>query len=670
MPNALAEQSSPYLRQHADNPVNWVAWSPAAFAEAKRRDVPVLVSLGYSTCHWCHVMAHESFEDGSTASLMNANFVCIKVDREEHPEVDAIYMDAVQALTGHGGWPLNAFTDHSGQPFYACTYLPTQNWQQLLQHLTQLWHTQREKITDAAERLTEHLRQEQSTVGNLTPDVWKQLQRGLERSFDKQHPAYTYGQNQAPKFPSSQLLPLLLATTRPAWREQAQLVLEAMQDAGIHDRVGGGFHRYSVDREWRLPHFEKMLYDNAQLITTYAHAERADFLRTAVNAGDYLLRDMRVEANGKFVGYAAAEDADDPGGEGSFYAWSPAQLSAALGEPIGAEIAAQWDIHTGQAEVGHSGHLEPVLSHIPHPRGRRDKKNIAAERETWEKYYPTMREIRAPRPRPGRDDKVLTDQNGLALEAFAALSRFCKEDRFTTATRELATLIQQRHTSNGLMRTEQLPAFITDYGSSVTGLIAAFNCLGDPALINRAVAICDEAIQRLQAEDGGFYVTPAGRADLIRRGREPLDNAWPAGQNALALGCSHLWTITGDTKWRSVCEKIIASSANIAMQAPTACATLLHAYLTLTRGALTAVVIGREQETVELLNACRSSTITNLAIIPVATCREQTWECLSGRREISQPQVLICHGTTCLLPATTPDAVRERLASVQAGWDV
>ena len=235
MPNALAKESSPYLKQHADNPVNWVAWSPAAFAEAKRRDVPVLISIGYSTCHWCHVMAHESFEHGVTASQMNANFVCIKVDREEHPEVDAIYMDAVQALTGHGGWPLNAFADHAGRPFYACTYLPTPNWQKLLDQLTQLWHTDRVKITTAAAQLTEHLSQNHIVAGDMPANTWDVLGQSLNRTFDASHPGYADGPLQAPKFPSSQLLPLLLLTGRHAWVEQATLVLEAMQDAGIHE---------------------------------------------------------------------------------------------------------------------------------------------------------------------------------------------------------------------------------------------------------------------------------------------------------------------------------------------------------------------------------------------------------------------------------------------------
>jgi uncharacterized protein YyaL (SSP411 family) len=450
-------------------------------------------------------------------------------------------------------------------------------------------------------------------------------------------------------------------------------VLEAMQDAGIHDRVGGGFHRYSVDRKWRLPHFEKMLYDNAQLIVAYARAGvqlgRPDFLRTAVNAGDYLLRDLRVTTDGKFQGYAAAEDADDPGGEGSFYAWSPSQLTATVGEAAGKALMIQWDIMAGHAEHGPSGHAEPVVTHIPHPRGARldtmaPDGDVQALRASWEPHLPVLRAARANRPRPGRDDKVLTDQNGLALEAFAVLGRLTGEERFITACRELAAIVIARHGVDGLKRTERLSAFITDYGSSLTGLTAAFDLLGDPALIDAAIRIADEAVAKLRAEDGGFFVTPAGRSDLVRRGREQTDNAWPSGQNALTLGFVRLWNLTGQAKWKKLADGVFTTSAAIALQAPSACSTLLSAWMQVGRGHLTAVVAGdpADPRTRELLAACRRSVIPGLTIVPVATCRTQSWECLEGRTDLTDPQALICLGTTCLAPAKTLADVEARLA--------
>ncbi len=679
MPNLLSTSSSPYLRQHADNPVAWRPWGEEAFAEARRRDVPVLVSIGYSTCHWCHVMAHESFEDHATAELMNDMLVCVKVDREEHPEVDAIYMDAVQALTGHGGWPLNALTDHSGRPFYACTYLPTAAWQRLLRHLDELWRSDRAKVASAAAEITAHLTAAEPQGGALTAAVWERLAAVVGQTFDVENPGYAWNQERAPKFPPSQLLALQLASLRPDWSARAALVLEAMQDAGLHDRVGGGFHRYSVDRRWRLPHFEKMLYDNAQLIADYALAgrqlDRPDFMQSAVNAGDYLLRDLRVTAEGRFLGYAAAEDADDPDGEGSFYAWSPEQLRAALGDERAQQLIAAWDIRPGRRQAGHGGHSEPAVVHIPHPRGAQRGSDHAsaapglqAERAQWESVLPTLRAVRSTRPRPGRDDKVLTDQNALALEAFAVLGRLSGEERFVAACRELSVVLLARHAPAGLLRLPQRPAYITDYGSLVAGLAAAFDLLGDPALIAAAARIADEAVARLRADDGGFYTTPEGRSDLVRRGRETTDNAWPAGQNALALGLIRLWNLTGSGRWRALAEGIFSASSAAALQAPSACATLLSAWLQAGRGHLVAVVAGDADDpaTRALLACCRAATLPGLAVVPLAACRAEAWSCLDGRRDLTAPQALICLESSCLAPATSAEACTARLAEAAA----
>ncbi|NRA39491.1 MAG: thioredoxin domain-containing protein, partial [Planctomycetes bacterium] len=262
--NDLINSQSPYLLQHAYNPVDWKEWSPAAFAEAKRRDVPVIVSIGYSTCHWCHVMAHESFEDQATADIMNQHFVCVKVDREQNPEVDEIYMDTVQAMTGHGGWPLNAIVDHQGQPFFAGTYYRKEQWQNILTQIDQVWDNDRERVAKACTEISQVVRSMNDRQPTDVPaDIWQTFERAVSSSFDAQHPAFGSGQ---PKFPSSQLLQSIFAhklDNSDAMIKQAEQVLQAMQDAGLHERVGGGFHRYSVDAVWRVPHFEKMLYDNA-----------------------------------------------------------------------------------------------------------------------------------------------------------------------------------------------------------------------------------------------------------------------------------------------------------------------------------------------------------------------------------------------------------------------
>ena len=650
MPNALATCSSPYLRQHADNPVAWVPWSEAAFAEARRRDVPLLVSIGYSTCHWCHVMAHESFEDEAAAVEMNRRFVCIKVDREEHPEVDHIYMDAVQALTGHGGWPLNAFVDHAGRPFYACTYLPRGNWLKLCDHLGTLWRDDRPRIAGAAEEITRHLQDDEATPGTLPAEVEQLLAQQLGRAWDERNPGFGWNPQKAPKFPPSQFLNLAVGHRDPALAGMAERILEAMQDAGIHDRVGGGFHRYSVDAEWRLPHFEKMLYDNAQLISAYVRHGRADFRQTAVNAGDYLLRDLRIGD-----AYAAAEDADDPDGEGSFYAWSPAQLTAALGAADGELLAREWDITASERHVGHHG-PEPVTSHIPHPRGT----GAIGERAAWERFLPVLRQARDTRQRPGRDDKILTDQNSLALEAFAWLGRITGEARFIDACRALAAFLRTRHTPGGLRRTDERPAYITDYGAYVCGMCAAFDLLGDPTLIDAAAAAADEAVERLRGDNGGFYTTPAGRADLIRRTQEHTDNAWPGGEAQLILGLARLWSVTGHHRWRALAEGGLSAAADSASRAPASSATMIQAWRLLQGGPRTAVIVGDDPA---LAAAVRVGSDPRIAIVPLATCRDRDWECLEGRRELAEPQVLVCVGTGCLAPAKTAAEVAERLSS-------
>ncbi len=476
------------------------------------------------------------------------------------------------------------------------------------------------------------------------------------------------------------MLALLLESGRPAWRQAAERILEAMQDAGIHDRVGGGFHRYSTTRDWRVPHFEKMLYDNAQLMGAYARASvvcgRADFRRTAIAIGDYLLRDLRVMHEGAFRGYACAEDADDPGGEGAFYAWTPEALVAVLGEADGRRLAQEWDLRPGQVEVGPHGHADPVASHIPQPRAAGIPAGAVgqARRAAWESFLPRLRQARAMRPRPGRDGKVLTDQNALALEGFALLARATGEARFRDATRELAAVLIRRHEADGLVRLAyagrtlgRRPAFITDYGALVAGLMAAFDALGDPALVRAAQRVADEAVARLRADDGSFFTTPAGRDDLVRRGREPLDNAQPAGQNSLAVGLVRLWNVTGDGRWRDLATGIVRSSAALVPHAVQATATLLSAWRGLQIGHATAVVLGPADDprTIALLVAGRQALIPHLAVVPAAVGIAERWSCCAGLENTAEPQVQVCLGTTCLAPARSAEEVAVRLRQAE-----
>ncbi|MCX8040844.1 MAG: thioredoxin domain-containing protein [Planctomycetota bacterium] len=650
MQQRLRQSPSTYLRQHAEQPVDWWPWSEEAFAEARRRDVPLLVSIGYATCHWCHVMAHESFADPETAALMNAALVSIKVDREEHPEVDAFYMDAVQALSGHGGWPLNAFVDHQGRPFFAVTYLPRPSWQRLVREVARAWHERRAQLLASAAQLTAHLCRDESAVGALAPNIGERFRSQLAAAYDAEHPGLAWSAARAPKFPPSCQLHLLLSGAAEE-AAIAEAILAAMQDSGLHDRVGGGFHRYSVDRQWRVPHFEKMLYDNALLIGAYARAHlrtgRRDFLATAVNAADYLLRELRVYEGGRFLGYAAGEDADDPRGEGAFYAWTRAELCAALGEEAGTRLAREWDLHDDEPqEPAAGGHREPLPGRIPHPRG--SGLDLEPLRAGWESSLPILRARRAARPRPIRDELVLTDWNGLALEGLAWVARASGEARHSAAVRELADALWQRRSPQGLLHLPGRPALVTDYGALACGLLAAFDALGDPELVARASALLAEAEQRLRAADGGFYVAPAESPLLLRRGREPLDNAWPSGEAQLALAAARLWHLTGDASWRALGEAVLASAARSINELPLQAATALRAQRALARGG-TVVVRGSA-----LLAAARRCPDDALAIVPLAAGAAAGWACAAGHALPGPDEAWVCRGGRCLSPV--PDA--------------
>jgi uncharacterized protein YyaL (SSP411 family) len=684
MANALTHAASPYLRQHAEHPVAWVEWGEAAFAEARRRGVPLLISIGYATCHWCHVMAHECFEDPAIAEVMNAHFVNVKVDREELPEVDAIYLDALQALTGRGGWPLNAFVDHDGRPFFALTYAPPPRWMDLITSISDLWRGDRRRLDEAATELTAHLRD--ATLrrpADVPADLSERLATRLAQRFDAEHP----GLGRAPKFQPSQLLLWLLHAGDEVRGGRAMTVgiLEAMQDAGIHDRVGGGFHRYSTDRAWRVPHFEKMLYDNAQLAVAYAQAGvffgRADFSRTAVRIGEYLLRDMRVEdAAGRFEGYATAEDADDTGplgpgecAEGGYYALSPQLVARVVGPGHAEHLVRAWDLAEGAPEIGPSGHLEPVTRHIPHPRAQSldatasalGVESAEALRASWEPHLPALRRARNAARRPMRDDKVLTDMNGLALSALATLARLAPlaadRARFLAATSELSEALARRHPAAGLLRLgppSPRPAVATDYGLLALGLVDAYRALGDPALVARAERVVDEAVARLGAEGGGFIKTPAGRTDLVLRAREDVDGPHPSGQHALALAATRLDVITGEARWRAIAEGVVGAQAERLAAVPEACATLGLAVDTLTRGARVVVVAGKGQEAARLLAIARRAV--DPRVFAVDATRAPEWG-TTRERQAGHGAAWLCEGSACHLPTTDPEALAASL---------
>jgi len=661
--NRLAGSNSPYLLQHASNPVHWVPWGDEALEEARRLDKPLLVSIGYSTCHWCHVMAHESFEDEETAKLMNENFVNVKVDREELPGVDAYFMEAAALMGVSTGWPLNVFIDPQGNAFYGGTYFTNQQWKVLINELSQHWETNKGAVIKTGERLTAAMeRIAQSSRG----DVFISNLPALEPLIDKAQEELMKGYNQEnPGFPSPQgaqfppTLALSFMMEQGRRLDRVEAILTAMQDSGLHDRVGGGFHRYTVDVQWRVPHFEKMLYDNAQLMGLYARGavlfDREDFLTTARGIGDYLLRDMRVNFRGNFQGYATAEDADDPGGEGSFYAWGPEMIREALSPEKAEKIIRQWDLKVTPRR-GHG----PLEGSIPHPRGAQgyNPGEIGFTLDEWRDIQSQLLMVRSDRPRPGRDSKVLTDLNGLTLEGFSQLARVTGDVAYVNAARELADLLISQTRDGIISRTRGIEGYITDYGFLLLGFTAAYPLLEDPALIEASVLVGQLAVENLATSRGSFYSSQEGSTGLPVRRIDPYDGQIPSGQSALALGFSRLYGITGNKEYFQRVREIIDSQDQSYQGHPHYLTTLLRAQALLETPwhiVLAGGGPGYDDLKGELLK------VVGPEYLVISAQGGGDWPILENRRDLGSPQVLICNDTSCLLPAYSVEQVLGRL---------
>ncbi|MBU3870829.1 thioredoxin domain-containing protein, partial [Streptomyces sp. 4503] len=571
MPNRLAHETSPYLLQHAENPVDWWPWSDEAFEDARRRGVPVLLSVGYSSCHWCHVMAHESFEDKETADYLNAHFVSVKVDREERPDVDAVYMEAVQAATGQGGWPMTVFLTPEAQPFYFGTYFPPRprpgmpSFRQVLEGVSAAWTDRREEVRDVAGRIVEDLAQRTGiALGSDAPappgeeDLHAALM-GLTREFD----ATRGGFGGAPKFPPSMALEFLLRHHARTGSEGAlQMVsatCEAMARGGIYDQLGGGFARYSVDAGWTVPHFEKMLYDNALLCRVYAHLWRATgsdlARRVALETADFMVRELRTAQGG----FASALDADSDDGtgrhvEGAYYVWTPEGLRETLGE-ADAEFAA------GYFGVTQEGTFEQGASVLQLPDGERpaDASRVASVRER----LLAARELRA---RPGRDDKIVAAWNGLAVAALAETGAYFDRPDLVDVATEAAELLMRLHMDQrGRLARTSLDGtagghagVLEDYADVAEGFLALSAVTGDGAWVDFAGLLLDTVLTRFTAEDGTLFDTADDAEALIRRPQDPTDNAAPSGWTAAAGALLSYAAITGSFRHREAAERALA----------------------------------------------------------------------------------------------------------------
>ncbi|MGW6896910.1 thioredoxin domain-containing protein [Streptomyces sp. NPDC054919] len=564
MSNRLAQVTSPYLLQHADNPVDWWPWSPEAFEEARSRNVPVLLSVGYASCHWCHVMAHESFEDEEVAAYLNAHFVPVKVDREERPDVDAVYMEAVQAATGQGGWPMTVFLTADAEPFYFGTYFPPEprhgmpSFRQVLEGVVSAWTDRLDEVTEVAGRIVRDLAGRSLAHGGEglpgEPELAQAL-LALSREYDEKHGGF----GGAPKFPPSMTIEFLLRhharTGAEGALQMAADTCEAMARGGMYDQLAGGFARYSVDREWAVPHFEKMLYDNALLCRVYAHLWRATgsepARRVALETADFMVRELRTAQGG----FASALDADseDGGGkhvEGAYYVWTPAQLREVLGE----EDAAFASEYFGVTE---EGTFEEGASVLQLPRT-----DVAVDADRAADVRARLLAAREERARPGRDDKVVAAWNGLAIAALAETGAYFDRPDLIERATEAADLLVRVHMGDVARlartskdgRTGDNAGVLEDYGDVAEGFLALAAVTGEGVWLEFAGFLLDIVLQHFTGEGGQLYDTADDAEQLIRRPQDPTDSATPAGWTAAAGALLSYAAYTGSEAHRAAAE--------------------------------------------------------------------------------------------------------------------
>jgi len=593
--NRLSDATSPYLLQHAGNPVDWWPWSEEAFAEARARNVPVLLSVGYAACHWCHVMAHESFEDPPTAELLNENLVAIKVDREERPDVDAVYMAATQAMTGQGGWPMTVFMTPEGEPFYTGTYFPRDVFQRLVRGVAKAWHEDRDGVIGQAGRIAAALAERAAPLRGQTPEaglsaLCDQAVAALAEDYDTQRGGF----GGAPKFPPSMVLEFLLRhSERPGGAESGGRALamvtgtaHPMARGGMYDQLGGGFARYSVDADWVVPHFEKMLYDNALLARVYAHLWRrtGDPLarRVARETCAWMIRELRTPEGG----FASALDADSEGEEGRFYTWTPAELTAVLGAAEGRYAAETW----GVTEAGTFEHGRSVLQLRADP----------AEPDRYAAIRDALLAARERRVRPGRDDKVVAAWNGLAIAALAECGLLLAEPGFTAAAGDAAALLGRVHLrGERLARTSRAgvagpsAGVLEDYACVAEGLLVLSGVTGRAGWLTMAGQLLDTALARFSDGAGAFYDTADDGEALIYRPADPIDGPTPSGTFAMAGALLGYAALTGSAGHREAALAALGVLGPIAPQYPRAAGAGLAVAEAVVAGPAEIAVVGR-----------------------------------------------------------------------------
>ncbi len=677
MPNRLASETSPYLLQHKDNPVDWYPWGEEAFAKAREEDKPLFLSIGYSSCHWCHVMERESFESEEIAALMNEHAVNIKVDREERPDIDSVYMAAVQAMTGRGGWPLSVFLTPDGRPFFAGTYFPPEDrgglpaFPRVLAAVSDAYRNRRSDVLATTIRVIEHLKRQEggASADPLTRDLLDRAHRALAGTFDSEHGGF----GREPKFPQPMTCEFLLRHWRRTGDPQAlwmvELTLQKMARGGIYDQIGGGFHRYSTDAFWLVPHFEKMLYDNALLARVYLHAWQATgnafYERVVRETLAYLEREM-LDAEG---GFYSAQDADSEGQEGRFFVWTAPEVVGALGPDL-ARVAC------GCFGVTETGNFEGrnVLS-----RPRSDEEaagalglSVGELRRSLEEVRTGLLAARKRRVRPALDDKVLTGWNALALAAFAEAGAALSEPGYVAIARRNAEFILGPLVAEGrLLRTwrrgrSKLSGYLEDYAFFVDALLSLYEATFEERWLKEATELADSMLEQFRdSATGVFYDTGEQHERLIVRPREIFDNAMPSGGSAAAAALLRLAVFTGKREYEGMAAVSLRSVRGLLERAPSGLANWLAAldfYLSTPKEI---VVIGSRQHpaTRALLQVCYGRYLPNRVIAGVEAPSDQpSSPLLEGRGKLDgRPIAYVCEDYACELPVTDPADLAAQL---------
>ncbi len=687
--NRLAGETSPYLLQHAHNPVDWFPWGPDALARARLLDRPIFLSIGYAACHWCHVMERESFEDEPTAAYLNSRFIAIKVDREERPDLDQVYMGAVQAMTGGGGWPMSVFLTPEGRPFYGGTYFPKApshglpSFRQVLEGIDRAWREQRGELEEAGARLVGQLAaQARNAAGPAPqPDLLDTAVTLIEQSFD----ARNGGWGGAPKFPQPMTIEFLLRRAAAGDRRAlplARRTLDRMADGGIHDQLGGGFHRYATDAIWLVPHFEQMLYDNAQLARVYLHAwaltgdER--YCEVATGTLTYMLRRLTTH-DGAF---AASEDADTAGQEGATFTWRAEEIREALGDDATLFLDAY-----GVTELGNWEGVSILSRVVPTPELAKRHGIAPAEVDRRLRDGRTKLLVRRDgRPQPARDDKALASWNGLAIAALADGARLLAlagveglAARYrNAATRAAGAILGGLLAEDGRLGRSWKDGRATgqgvleDYANLADGLLALYEATFDERWFTKARALADVILERFVDPEGGFFDTATDHERLVTRPKDTQDNATPSGSSAATAMLLRLAAFTGDARYREAADRALTTITPFTARYPTAFALWLQAIdLALAPVAEIAVVGDPEAEATRgLVRAAQAGYAPNrvVALAPTEVAAAESAIPLLHDRGLvrGKPAAYVCRGFACRLPVTEPDALHEQLAELAA----